>query len=409
MNCPLADRGHGSWTYLHRVSPSNDDRDGGVGDRTLSSIGRADHQGIVSSPTRSRRRPTTSLFTEDIAMTSAVLIDSLEPHGTEPSGPVSCSPGPGQGRPGSPGPGQGRPGPAGPAKVAPAPQAPAKIAPAPQAPAKIAPAPQAPAKIAPAPQAPAKIAPAPQAPAKIAPAPRPRPRSPRPRRPRPRSPRRPRPRPRSPRPPGPGQDRPGSPGPGQGRTCSAGCPLRPGQGRPGSPGPGQGRTGSAGCPLRPGQGRPCSPGDSFCPRQGRSAVLTDLSGYNSSLSSRASREDRLALFDALENLPAESSGLPVSSRRSLQGRVQVGPPRRLDRFHELPSREHPGKPFQEAPFALAEPSFPYLHHRWAVVHTKVLATACLDSPSRRPRSPDSSRVSIGQQAAEAGIGELGLV
>src|SRR3954466_10666198 len=101
-------------------------------------------RGIVSSPTRSRRRPTTSLFTEDIAMTSAVLMIALGLTGQSPQGPYPAAQAP--------------------AKVAPAPQAPAKVAPAPQAPAKIAPAPQAPAKAAPAPQAPAKVPPAPQAP-----------------------------------------------------------------------------------------------------------------------------------------------------------------------------------------------------------------------------------------------------
>src|SRR4051812_2510513 len=115
-------------------------------------------RGIVSLPTRSRRRPTTSLFTEDIAMTSAVLAIALSLTGQSP---------------------QAYPAAQAPAKVAPAPQAPAKVAPAPQAPSKIAPAPQAPSKVAPAPypapQAPSKIAPAPypapQAPSKVAPAP----------------------------------------------------------------------------------------------------------------------------------------------------------------------------------------------------------------------------------------------
>jgi hypothetical protein len=148
--------GHGSFPDLARAGPVNDDRDGGVGDRTWSSIGRADPSGDCQLiPTRSRRRPTTSLFTEDIAMTSAVLVLALSL--------------PGQSL-------QAYPAAQAPAKVAPAPQAPAKVAPAPQAPSKIAPAPYAPSKVAPAPQAaapyaPSKIAPAPQAPAKVAPAP----------------------------------------------------------------------------------------------------------------------------------------------------------------------------------------------------------------------------------------------
>ena len=102
----------------------SDDRDGGVGDRTWSSVGRADPSGDCQLiPTRSRRRPTTSLFTEDIAMTSAVLVLALSLPGQSP---------------------QAYPAAQAPAKVAPAPQAPAKVAPAPQAPSKIAPAPCAP-------------------------------------------------------------------------------------------------------------------------------------------------------------------------------------------------------------------------------------------------------------------------
>src|SRR6185312_6008037 len=84
--------------------------------------------------TRSRHRPTISLFTEDIAMTHAVLVLALSVSGQSQ---------------------QAWPAAQGPGKVLPQAQAPSKIAPAPQAPAKIAPAPQAPAKIAPAPQAPA--------------------------------------------------------------------------------------------------------------------------------------------------------------------------------------------------------------------------------------------------------------
>src|SRR5271166_2783352 len=132
----------------------NDDRDGGVGDRTWSSIGRADPSGDCQLiPTRSRRRPTTSLFTEDIAMTRAVLLLALSL--------------PGQSL-------QAYPAPQAPAKVAPAPHAPSKICPAPQAPSKVCPAPNPPSKICPAPQAaapyaPSKIAPAPQAAAPYAP------------------------------------------------------------------------------------------------------------------------------------------------------------------------------------------------------------------------------------------------
>ena len=148
--------GHGSFPDLARVRPVNDDRDGGVGDRTWSSIGRADPSGDCQLiPTRSRRRPTTSLFTEDIAMTSAALFLALSL--------------PGQSL-------QAYPAAQAPVKVAPAPQAPAKVAPAPCAPSKIAPAPCAPSKVAPAPCAPSKICPAPQAaapyaPSKVVPAP----------------------------------------------------------------------------------------------------------------------------------------------------------------------------------------------------------------------------------------------
>src|SRR5208283_308600 len=88
------------------------------------------------------------LFTEDIAMTSAVLVLVLSLPGQSP---------------------QAYPAAQAPAKVAPAPQAPSKVAPAPYAPSKVAPAPQAPSKIAPAPYAPSKVAPAPQAAAPYAP------------------------------------------------------------------------------------------------------------------------------------------------------------------------------------------------------------------------------------------------
>jgi len=136
--------GHGSFPDLARVGPVNDDRDGGVGDRTWSSIGRADPSGDCQLiPTRSRRRPTTSLFTEDIAMTSAVLFLALSLPGQS-------------------------------LQASPTAQAPSKICPAPQAPSKVCPAPNPPSKICPAPQAaapcpPSKVVPAPQAVAPYAP------------------------------------------------------------------------------------------------------------------------------------------------------------------------------------------------------------------------------------------------
>jgi hypothetical protein len=109
------------------------------------------HQGIVSSTTRSRRRPTTSPYIEDIAMlTSAALfvamtVSGLGHHAGYAS--AQCPPAP--------------------SKCLPAPQAPCKAAPC-AAPSKCLPAPQAPCKAAPCP-APAKCLPAPQAPAKVAP------------------------------------------------------------------------------------------------------------------------------------------------------------------------------------------------------------------------------------------------
>jgi hypothetical protein len=48
---------------LSSVRQVNRTGDGGVGDRTLSNIGRAEPSGDLSSPTRSRRGPTNSLFT----------------------------------------------------------------------------------------------------------------------------------------------------------------------------------------------------------------------------------------------------------------------------------------------------------------------------------------------------------
>jgi hypothetical protein len=115
------------------------------------------HQGIVCSPTRSRRRPTTSSIIEDIAMTSLITMIALSAAGL----------------------GHGYASAQAPSKCAPCPQAPSKCAPCPQAPTKCMPAPcktlpcaQAPSKVAPCPQAPGKCAPihgAPQAPIKAAP------------------------------------------------------------------------------------------------------------------------------------------------------------------------------------------------------------------------------------------------
>ena len=140
--------------------------------------------------TRSRHRPTTSLFTEDIAMTSAVLVLALSVSGQSQ---------------------QAWPAAQGPGKVLPQAQAPSKIAPAPQAPRRS------PRRPRPRRRSPGAAGPgqdrapvAPQAPAKstIARRPRPRPSTDR---------RRPRPRRRSPRP-RPREDRAGAPGSGQ--VCS---------------------------------------------------------------------------------------------------------------------------------------------------------------------------------------------
>src|SRR5215469_15055219 len=54
------------------------------------------HQGIVSSPTRSRHRPTTSLFTEDIAMISAALVLALSLTGQSAQGALPAAQGPGK-------------------------------------------------------------------------------------------------------------------------------------------------------------------------------------------------------------------------------------------------------------------------------------------------------------------------
>jgi hypothetical protein len=151
---PLVDRGQCSASDLARIGRANDDRVGGVGNRTLSSIDRAEPSGDCYLIDSIETSTDNSLFTEDIAMTSAVLVLALSLPGQSP---------------------QAYPAAQAPAKVAPAPQAPSKVAPAPVAPSKVCPAPQAPAKYAPAPCAPA---PAPQAPAKYAPAPAPAPQAP---------------------------------------------------------------------------------------------------------------------------------------------------------------------------------------------------------------------------------------
>src|SRR5262245_54461566 len=60
-----------------RAGPRAPCGDGGVGDRTLSSIGRAEPSGDCYSRLDREHRPTISLFTEDIAMTHAVLVLAL--------------------------------------------------------------------------------------------------------------------------------------------------------------------------------------------------------------------------------------------------------------------------------------------------------------------------------------------
>jgi hypothetical protein len=181
---PVAGRGQGLAGANPRVRAGKvPDRGGGVGDRTLSWHRIvAEPSGESFSPTRSRRRPT-HLFSEDIAMTSAVLlvamsVSGLGHHNAEayssaqaPSKVCPAPQAPSKVCPAPQAPSKVAPAPQAPAKVSPAPQAPAKVSPAPQAPAKVSPAPQAPAKVSPAPQAPAKVSPAPQAPAKVAPAP----------------------------------------------------------------------------------------------------------------------------------------------------------------------------------------------------------------------------------------------
>src|SRR5271157_6005014 len=106
---PLADRGHGSFPDLARVGPVNDDRDGGVGDRTWSSIGRADPSGdcqLTDSIETSTDNLTLHRGHRDDQCGSS---SCPEPARTEPSG-LSCGSGSGEGRPGSSGSGQGGPG-----------------------------------------------------------------------------------------------------------------------------------------------------------------------------------------------------------------------------------------------------------------------------------------------------------
>src|SRR5271157_4788422 len=109
---PLADRGHGSLPDLARVRSVNDDRDGGVGDRTWSSIGRADPSGdcqLTDSIETSTDNLTLHRGHRDDQCGSS---SCPEPARTEPSG-LSCGSGSGEGRPGSSGSGQGCPGSAG--------------------------------------------------------------------------------------------------------------------------------------------------------------------------------------------------------------------------------------------------------------------------------------------------------
>src|SRR5271157_2290330 len=103
---PLADRGHGSFPDLARVGPVNDDRDGGVGDRTWSSIGRADPSGdcqLTDSIETSTDNLTLHRGHRDDQCGSS---SCPEPARTEPSG-LSCGSGSGEGRPGSSGSGEG--------------------------------------------------------------------------------------------------------------------------------------------------------------------------------------------------------------------------------------------------------------------------------------------------------------
>src|SRR5271157_1780020 len=101
--------GHGSFPDLARVGPVNDDRDGGVGDRTWSSIGRADPSGdcqLTDSIETSTDNLTLHRGHRDDQCGSS---SCPEPARTEPSG-LSCGSGSGEGRPGSSGSGQGCPG-----------------------------------------------------------------------------------------------------------------------------------------------------------------------------------------------------------------------------------------------------------------------------------------------------------
>src|SRR5271166_5399016 len=162
--------GQCSASDLAQFGRANDDRVGGVGNRTLSSIDRAEPAGDCQLIDSIETSTDNSLFTEDIAMTSAFLVLALSLPGQSPQA-YPAAQAPAKVAPAPVAPSKVAPAPVAPSKVSPAPQAPCKVAPAPQAPSKVAPAPQAPCKVAPAPQAPCKVAPAPQAPSKVAPAP----------------------------------------------------------------------------------------------------------------------------------------------------------------------------------------------------------------------------------------------
>ena len=232
---------------LLSVRQVNRNGNGGVAIGRCPASAVPNHQGNISSPTRSRSRPTTSLFTRG--------------HRDDQCGISSClgsvRPKPARGLSGGSGTRQGSiPQPRRLARFRPRLRRPAKVMPAAQAPSKVAPAPYAPSKVSPAPQAPSKIAPAPYAPSKVAPhGHRPRARLlrrlmrlarfRRPRRLRARSLRRPTRRQGFAGPAGPEQDCSGTLRSGQGLAGPAGSgqgcsgALRPGQGLAGAAGPGQ--------------------------------------------------------------------------------------------------------------------------------------------------------------------------
>ena len=158
---PVAGWGQGLPTYELCASSRRRPPTGAV----VLAIGRCpasavpSHQGIVCSPTRSRRRPTTSSLIEDIAMTSAVLILAYERLGLRRSWlPYASAQAPSKVRR------LPRPSP----RSLPAPQAPAKALPAPRLPPRSCRLRRPPPRSLPAPQAPTKAAPAPQAPPKVA-------------------------------------------------------------------------------------------------------------------------------------------------------------------------------------------------------------------------------------------------